>query len=265
MLRCPICKQKLIKKERFYTCAAHHCYDIAKQGYVNLLCNNHTGSGDDQAMIHARSNFLSHGYYQPLCDAIIQLIQQHPSTNILDAGCGEGFYTNQFGQAFPNDHIFGFDLSKSGIASASKNRQANTTYAVANVFHLPVMDHSSDIALSIFTPYRLSEMDRILKTHGLFICVGPGPQHLFELKQIVYPHVYKNQACPIQDKHWDIVQERLLTYSIDVYDQQDILSLFQMTPYYWKSPKDGCERLYARTSLTTTVEFYIVCYRKKAV
>ena len=36
-LICPICGSKLNTFDKSLVCAGHHCFDIARQGYVNLL------------------------------------------------------------------------------------------------------------------------------------------------------------------------------------------------------------------------------------
>ena len=98
LFRCPVCGGPLDREERVYRCADRHSYDIAKEGYTYLLPPNQKHSadpGDDKAMSAARRDFLSKEYYMPLlntlCSQILPLVGEHPV--ILDAGCGEGYYT----------------------------------------------------------------------------------------------------------------------------------------------------------------------------
>ena len=98
LFRCPVCGGPLDREERVYRCADRHSYDIAKEGYTYLLPPNQKHSadpGDDKAMSAARRDFLSKEYYAPLlntlCSRILPLVGEHPV--ILDAGCGEGYYT----------------------------------------------------------------------------------------------------------------------------------------------------------------------------
>ena len=44
--------------------------------------------------------------------------------------------------------------------------------------------------------------------------------------------------------------------------QADIHALFQMTPYYWKTPKTGAKRLADLESLTTRISFRIHIFQK---
>ena len=50
--------------------------------------------------------------------------------------------------------------------------------------------------------------------------------------------------------------------SITLDNQTDIHNLFQMTPYYWKTPKAGSDRLAALDSLTTRIAFRIHVFKK---
>lgn len=263
MLTCPKCKQLLHKLGNSYQCESHHTYDIAKRGYVNLLLGNHKMSGDDKEMIRARTRFLSHGYYQPLCDELCVMLRDLAPETVIDAGCGEGFYTNQIADVLPDSSLYGFDLSKYGVDEACKAHKNNILYGVANVFHLPFSDACADVLLSIFAPFDMDEINRVVKDRGFFIKVGPAQRHLLDLKQIVYPSVYENEVEHLQDNRFQLVNEKVLSYMIDLKDAQDIWALFQMTPYYWKSPKEGSERLKVLQQLKTQVHFQVEVYQKK--
>ena len=95
---CPVCGNALEKREKQYICANSHSFDIARQGYVNLLRTNRSKDkrhGDDKRMVAARTAFLDAGYYAPLRDAIAAAATEYTSgdAGVLDAGCGEGYYT----------------------------------------------------------------------------------------------------------------------------------------------------------------------------
>ena len=99
---CPLCYRPLAKKDRSFICEKHHQFDIAKEGYVNLLPVQHKSSkdpGDNGEMMQARRAFLQQGYYQPMRDKINRLLEQYLTSShafILDIGCGEGYYTHSF-------------------------------------------------------------------------------------------------------------------------------------------------------------------------
>ena len=97
-LTCPVCGGALHREERSLRCGAGHCYDVARQGYVNLLRTNRSKDkrhGDDKRMVAARTAFLDAGYYAPLRDAIAAAATEYTTgdAGVLDAGCGEGYYT----------------------------------------------------------------------------------------------------------------------------------------------------------------------------
>ncbi|MCI7367329.1 MAG: 23S rRNA methyltransferase A, partial [[Clostridium] innocuum] len=110
MLLCPKCGNKLVREERVWRCQNNHSYDIAKRGYVNLALHHKALSGDDREMVKARTRFLSHGYYAPLQAALVELVRGYHPSVVIDAGCGEGYYTNRVKQE--TDTLLGFDLSK---------------------------------------------------------------------------------------------------------------------------------------------------------
>lgn len=95
-LTCPVCGGALHREERSLRCGAGHCYDLARQGYVNLLRTNRSKDkrhGDDKRMVAARTAFLDAGYYAPLRDAIAAAATEYTTgdAGVLDAGCGEGY------------------------------------------------------------------------------------------------------------------------------------------------------------------------------
>ncbi len=94
-LICPLDKQPLQLNERTWCCDNGHSFDIAKQGYVNLLPVQNKRSkdpGDSKAMVQARREYLNKGYYQPLAQALADTVLAMGSQALLDAGCGEGYY-----------------------------------------------------------------------------------------------------------------------------------------------------------------------------
>ena len=64
--KCPVCGKQLLKEDRCYKCSESHQFDIAKQGYINLLQSQVSKSkqhGDEKEMVRARQEFLEKGYY----------------------------------------------------------------------------------------------------------------------------------------------------------------------------------------------------------
>ena len=139
--------------EKEYACAAGHRFDRAKQGYVNLLQSQRSSArnhGDDREMIAARRDFLELGFYVPLRDLLKEKVYFYTAKNgtIIDAGCGEGWYTEPLCKDFS---VVGFDISKEALKWAAK-RKYFTHLAVASCYHLPLFDGSADGAINFFSP-----------------------------------------------------------------------------------------------------------------
>lgn len=261
MLQCPKCKGALHKENKVYRCEHNHSFDISKRGYCNVLLGNHKATGDDAEMVKARTNFLNSGYYAPLKDRLIDLIATYHPSIFVDAGCGEGYYTNAIQSAYPNMELYGFDLSKTAVDAACK-AHTNAYYFVASIHDLPCVGQSIDMVLSIFAPISENENARILKDKGIFIKVGPGPKHLEQLKSFLYEKVYDNEESIDTYEAFQQIHEELIDYKIDLASSEDIQSLFHMTPYYWRTPKEAVGRLYRLDTFATRIQFCIEVYEK---
>lgn len=259
MLLCPICQTELRRTEKQMKCENGHSFDLARQGYVNLMINGKKSSGDDRDMVKSRHLFLEEGFYAPLRDHVSNLIASRKPQVLVDAGCGEGYYTKVCAQHARE--AYGFDLSKAALKLAAAN-DAKTHYAIASLAHLPLADESVDVLLSVFAPFDEAEFQRVLKADGLLIQVQPGPYHLYELKQILYERVQLHEPT-VHSRSFDVVKAETLAYPMEIHDPQHLQALFQMTPYYWKSPKESRSRLQAQSVLQVRASFHIVCYRKQ--
>lgn len=261
ILICPVCGEKLSTSGKMYTCKTKHSFDIAKSGYVNLLLSKHAGKtvhGDNKLMVQARRDFLEKGYYSPLRDALCEKI-----TNgiILDAGCGEGYYTAGISDKLIDSEIYGIDISKTAVDFAAK-RKKNITLATASVFHIPVEDDSCDSLVTIFSPYCSGEFQRVLKKDGKMFMAIPSEMHLWELKKAVYDTPYKNEVKPYELEGFELDEKIHITYKFLLDNQKDIQSLFSMTPYYYRTGQQQQERLSALESLETTADFELLIYRR---
>ena len=269
LFRCPHCAAPLNREARSYTCPNGHCFDIAKEGYVHLLPANRKHSkspGDDKGMVTARNQFLSRDYYAPLRDALCALALEHTGgqVSVLDSGCGEGYYTAGIYAALTGAgrevKLAGIDLSKPSVRLAAK-RVPQGEFAVASAYHLPVGDGSVDLLLNCFSPLALEEFRRVLRPGGAFLYVVPGAGHLWELKQVLYDSPYPNKEENIPYEGFSYERVVPVETVMDVAGE-DLRDLFQMTPYYWKTPKAGAERLAALDGLRVRAEFRIHVFRK---
>ncbi|MDE6834486.1 MAG: methyltransferase domain-containing protein [Ruminococcus sp.] len=261
ILICPVCREKLVISGKSYSCQNRHSFDVAKSGYVNLLMSKHTGKtihGDNKLMVQARRDFLNKGFYAPLRDEICEKIT---SGIILDAGCGEGYYTSGIKNISPDSEIYGIDISKTAVEMASKHYK-NIMFAVASVFNIPVADSSCDTLVTVFSPYCSGEFQRVLKNDGIMLMAIPSENHLWELKQAVYDTPYKNEVKPYELDGFGFVGKKRITYKFRLESQQDIQSLFSMTPYYYRTGKNQQEKLSSLESLEITADFELLTYRR---
>ena len=265
---CPICSAPLEREERTYTCPSGHCYDIAREGYVNLLPANRKHSrnpGDDREMAAARTRFLEVGHYEPLRRALCALALARGPETLLDSGCGEGYYTaglsTALGEKNPCFRAAGVDLSRPALKKAAR-RDKQVEFAVASVYHLPVADRAADLLLNCFSPLALEEFRRVLRPGGTYLYVVPGAKHLWELKQVLYDAPYTNpeENTPYEGFVYEDVVPVEFTLALDTAALSD---LFHMTPYYWKTPKAGVERLNALERLDVTAAFRIHVFRRR--
>lgn len=267
---CPVCKNPLTLCGNTLKCSLNHSFDIAKEGYVNLDSNTRgasKNSGDDKQMVLSRTKFLEGGYYSPLKDALCLEVkneaQKTASPVILDAGCGQGYYTYEISQAIKDTsfNLMGVDLSKNAIRHAAKKCK-NVSFAVCSVYHLPLPDSCCDIVLNCFSPMANEEYLRVMKKGGLLIYVVPGENHLWELKSILYDNPYKNPVKTEVYKGFTHTGFQNVSTSFTLKDNQSILSLFNMTPYTWTTPKDSTAQLEKIDTMLVSAEFNIHFYRK---
>src|SRR5690606_8990287 len=229
-------------------CEANHSFDIAKEGYVNLLLANQKNSndpGDNKQMIASRRDFLNLGHYDPISEALNTIItplitQKDDALILLDVGCGEGFFLWKL-RKYVDDcalqskyDFYGTDISKSAIKSASK-RDKHSHFSVASLYHLPVEDESVDCLTRIFAPKSYAEFARVLKPDGLFVSVVPGAEHLLGLKEILYdnPTLHSEEHDPEIEAFFTLRQQIRTHYPIVLEGSENILNLIKMTPYYW--------------------------------
>ena len=265
---CPICGAALTREAARYACPAGHSFDVAKEGYVNLLPANRQHSkapGDDKDMTAARTRFLEGGWYGPLREKLCELVgcDLPEGGSLLDAGCGEGWYTAALAGVATDKggKAAGVDLSKPAVKRAAR-RCPVAEIAVASVYHLPLADGSVHLLVDCFSPLAAQEFYRVLSPGGKFLYVVPGPRHLWELKEILYPTPYENEE-KVEEYPGFVLEEVVpVETSFTLTDPQDIQALYHMTPYTWKTPKEGAARLAGVEELTVTAQFRIHVYEK---
>lgn len=259
-LLCPLCGQILTAEEHRMRCPQNHCFDIARQGYVNLLPVNHKHSlhpGDTKEQVAARRAFLDGGYYAPIAQAVREVAREFcpHAQNILDVGCGEGYYSAQVAVGFPGANLYGLDISKDAVRLASGRYKGNH-WLCGTAAKLP-FDGGFDLMLSLFALTIPQEFRRVLTDNGIFIQVLAAEDHLLGLKEVIYPELLFKEKDSVPDlPGFRRLSSRSLRFSFAVEEEQ-IGHLLSMTPHFWRIGKDGANRLQALTRLTDTASIVI--------
>lgn len=271
MLKCPVCNEILTNNEKQYLCINNHSFDKNKKGYTNLLLSNQLHSidpGDNKEMINARVNFLKTDKYHSLRTTLYQIINQYINNKeftFLDIACGEGYYTNCLMKMFPLAKGSGIDLSKYALINALKNKKEmgidNINYYLASLTKLPFLNNSIDVALNCFAPLDEKEFNRVIKPKGYFIRVLPNTYHLWELKDVLYKEVKENKEKDPNLENFKLLEIKEVDDYIEL-NNEEINNLFLMTPYYYKSPIEGSNKLKNLNYLKTRISFKIYIYQK---
>ena len=271
---CPVCQLPLQIQTKNYQCAAGHSFDIAREGYVNLLLANQKRSsepGDNAKMIQNRRVFLEAGYFAPLHSRIVETLiayielEDERTVTVLDVGCGEGYYLGGLQQQFRLQPLqfAGLDVSKFAIKAAAR-KYSSVEFAVAGAHHLPVGDTSVDYSLSIFAPRSWSEFERVLKPDGKLLVIGPGKQHLWNLKRMLYVEPRPYHADFDTPPGFALHYASQLEYDLLLPDQSAIQQLLHMTPYFWHLSSEAQESLRQIESMETRVDFQLCVFEKSA-
>lgn len=266
---CPLCQQPLNLSGRTYKCASNHQFDLAKEGYVNLLPVQHKRSkdpGDNKEMMQARRQFLDGGHYQPMRDAVsgllTSLLADKTGAELLDIGCGEGYYTSFFAGQLTETEVYGLDISKVMVRYGAK-RYPNVDFLVASSQRLPFADNQLDAVVRIYAPCNGDELARTVKNNGVVVTVTPGPRHLFQLKAGIYDDVRLHDV-PVENlPGFALETEQSVAYLMTL-NSTDATTLLQMTPFAWRAPESLWQALKDAEQFECEADFTLRVYRKIA-
>lgn len=233
-LRCPLCGGGFEKKDASLVCAKRHTFDVARQGSVNFVPAQKE-SFYKKELFESRAKVFEAGVYRPVVDVLTQAIGRHVTKEtpvLLDAGCGEGYYTKA---VCPGKEMvrMGFDLSKEAVRLAAKGPKSAFFFA-ADLKNIPIADHSCDVLLDIFTPANYAEFARVLAPGGLVFKLAPRAGYLKELRQAA-SHLLRHseydggQVESYAKEKMDVVEQREITYTLDV-SPETVHHLARMTP-----------------------------------
>lgn len=262
---CPLCRQPLQREPKTWRCASGHSFDVAREGYVNLLPVQHKNSrdpGDDPQMVMARREFLQAGHYQPLRDALLALAAPLRSQSLLDIGCGEGYYTGAL--ATVSAQITGLDIARPAIRVAAK-RYPGVTWLVSSGAQMPIADGSVDLVCNIFTQLHLAEMYRVLSPGGHLLVVTPAAGHLNSLREALFGEVRPYDADKFLaslETRFELVSRQEVQFPLSL-AQPALGHLLGMTPYAWKAKPERRAALEASEGLQTGAAFSLLLFRRR--
>jgi 23S rRNA (guanine745-N1)-methyltransferase len=240
MYLCPLCQNPLALNDKQYQCANRHSFDIAREGYVNLLPvqqKNSKDPGDNKEMMLARRAFLHAGWYAPLAQAVCDTLTPLAAQSILDTGCGEGYYTAQIKQALPDATVYGVDISKAAIKFAAKANSA-IQFSVASVYQLPFAAQSFDAIVRIYAPSKP-----------------------LQVKQAVYDTVRLHSDDVEAINGFNHLSRQRLQYQLSFSQPADVLALIQMVPLAWKFSAEQKQQ-FAATLPQIDVDFLVDLHQR---
>ena len=269
-LNCPLDGTPLRRSGASWRCPSGHCFDVAAQGYTNLLPVQDKRSrdpGDSKEMVAARRRFLESGAYEQIAAAVSQtvladLAPKH-SLACLDAGCGEGYYLRQLADAAEQRGgqgtlaLLGLDISKWAALAAAKrdmnDRHAN--WVVGSNANLPVPTAALDRVLCMFGFPVYAEFARVLKPQGQLLQVDAGPDHLRELREIIYPALKPERSADAPTPPGFVtLGSETVRYPLTLDDAGQIADLLTMTPHLYRASAEGRAKAAALTALSLTVD-----------
>lgn len=235
LLRCPLCHGPLARRANSLVCGQGHCYDLSRFGDVHLAPGKREAFYT-KALFESRARIFESGMYDPVIGAIDEvlgaLLSGEKTPVLVDAGCGEGFYTRRVLAARAMTRI-GFDLSKEAVRLAARSAR-EASFFVGDLANIPLRDGCADVLLDVFTPANYAEFGRVLRPDGLLVKLMPREGYLRELREAAGARLRRERydGTPVEDyakEHMEVLASRTITYTRPV-DAALAAHLARMTP-----------------------------------
>lgn len=285
VLVCPVCGGSLRLQERSLVCEARHSFDLAKQGYVNLYRGKPINEYTKESF-RERQTILEKGMYAHLLEEICDFLRKtygpdaaevpgidgNPAKKVLlDAGCGEGYYTREIAQRLGEKlELYGTDLSRDSIQLAAGTANgmgpgpADIKWFVSDISKLPVGDGSCDVVLDIFTSANYQEFQRVLASDGYLVKIIPGEGHVKELReaakdQLFHKEYKERKGAAVFGEHFDVVLQKTVSRTFEVTPEERNIFI-NMTPLLFAVDKSKIDWSEVKT---ITVEGELLIGKKK--
>ena len=268
LFSCPICGQSMSLCANSLICVGKHCFDIARQGYVNMLSGKHNTDYDGE-LFQSRRAVCASGFFGPMMDAVAELIAKHcgKTKTILDAGCGEGsLLLGILERLNANNNMAqgaGIDISKAGVQEAASF--PGIIWCVADIAKLPFANGSFSTVLSILSPSNYGEFDRALAEGGLLVKVLPNSGYLKELRHAFYEGREEYSNEPVASRFaecFDTIESRTVCYEKTL-QGETLRHLVRMTPLSWGVDEGRRKAVEEMDSATISLDFLIIAGRKR--
>ena len=256
---CPKCREESAIKNFSLVCSNNHVYDFSKKGYIHLI-NNYKQTNYGESLFLARNFIFNCGYYNKVVEVIAYILKNYNTQNIIDAGCGEGFYIKKLKEKFADTYFFGLDNSKEALSLAVKFDKENP-YMLANLSSLPFRDNSINIILNILTPANYKEFFRVLTNDGVIIKIIPNKDYLKEIRDLVGLKEYENyDTLKLVLENCEVVK-KVNVKEVYVLNEESAYNFLEMTPLI--SNLDINKKELAKKLTKLTVDLEILVLRKK--
>lgn len=253
-LACPVCSESLHLDGTSLVCPAGHRFDLARQGYANLLLHAQPRNADTPAMIAARERFLGAGHYAPITEAMARHLVG--CTAVLDAGGGTGHHLAGVLQGLPEANGLVADVSVPAVRRAARAHPRMGAVVADTWQHLPVRDAALDAVCCVFAPRNPAEFARVLRPGGRVVVVTPNPGHLAEAREALgllgieedkLDHLHRSTAGVLEP-----VAEERVTAELDL-TPTELSDLVGMGPNAFHSPAPASEGMRVSVDVTVTV------------
>ncbi len=267
-LRCPVCRDAFTALPGRLCCEQGHCFDIARQGYVNLLTGE-APAADTAAMVAAREDFLAAGHYAPLAELLARAATESCETGLVaEAGAGIGHYLARVLQDLPGCLGIALDTSVPALRRAARVSEQVGAAAADLWQNWPVASGSASLVLDVFAPRNAQEFARVLAPGGALLVITPAAEHLAEVRRLVgalgvAPGKLGRLDTSLAEE-FDLAGREPLTWGLTL-PPREVRSLVAMGPTAHHLERDGrAERLAALSEpVSTTASVVLSVYRRR--
>lgn len=218
---CPFCQSDMtFQKGASLVCRSRHCFDLSKYGYLNFL-QKQIKTPYNKELFESRRRVFEANFYDDLIRQLKDLIKHYgpkPEGRLLDAGCGEGFFTNQLASSDLGYQVLAVDIEKEAIKMGARGGSP-VKFFVGDLSKLPLQSSMMDVVVNIFSPASYEEFRRILTVDGLVVKVVPNENYLVELREKAKDHLFaeaysNEQVIKLFETHLTVLHHQRLTYTL---------------------------------------------------